>query len=77
MPCLGFVLRGIFLCRPSEIEWFLYGLKNIFPDAWDKFVAPVPPAERALLDDAQNRAADAVESLIKNGTAATMNVFNQ
>src|SRR5205085_11540818 len=23
--CLAFVLRGIFLCRPSEIAWFLYG----------------------------------------------------
>ena len=57
--CLGFVLRGIFLCRPSEIEWFLYGLKNIFPDAWDKFVAPVPPAERAdLLSGYYNRLMD-------------------
>src|SRR6195256_5558555 len=27
--CRGFVLRGIFLCRRSEIDWFLYGLKNL------------------------------------------------
>src|SRR5512132_1612217 len=32
--CLGLILRGIFLCRPSEIEWFLYGLRAIFPEAW-------------------------------------------
>jgi peptidyl-tRNA hydrolase, PTH1 family len=43
----------------------------------DHVLRRVPPAERALLDDAQNRAADAIESLIINGTAATMNVFNQ
>ena len=43
----------------------------------DHVLRRVPPAERALLDEAQNRAADAIESLIKNGTAATMNVFNQ
>lgn len=28
--CLGLILRGIFLCRKSEIDWFLYGLKNFF-----------------------------------------------
>src|SRR5471032_2883443 len=50
--CLGFVLRGIFLCRQSEIEWFLYGLKNIFPEAWQKFAATLPANERADLLDA-------------------------
>lgn len=43
----------------------------------DHVLRKVPPAERAVLDDAQSRAADAIESLIANGTAATMNVFNQ
>ncbi|MCA3053689.1 MAG: alpha/beta fold hydrolase, partial [Rhodocyclaceae bacterium] len=33
---MALVLRGIFLCRQSEIDWFLYGLKNIFPEAWRK-----------------------------------------
>src|SRR3954471_21380982 len=47
--CLGFVLRGIFLCRQSEIDWFLYGLRHIFPEAWQKFTAPLPEAERADL----------------------------
>lgn len=44
--CLGFILRGIFLCRQSEIDWFLYGLKNIFPEAWLRFTAPLPEHER-------------------------------
>jgi len=43
----------------------------------DHVLRRVPPAERALLDEAQNRAADAVESLIEKGLAPTMNVFNQ
>lgn len=47
--CLGFVLRGIFLGRPSEIEWFLYGLRNVFPEAWQRFAAMLPPAERGDL----------------------------
>lgn len=44
--CLGFVLRGIFLCRKSEIDWFLYGLRAIFPEAWRAFAEHIPEAER-------------------------------
>jgi proline iminopeptidase len=44
--CLGLVLRGIFLCRKSEIDWFLYGLRHIFPEPWERFVGFLPPAER-------------------------------
>ena len=44
--CLGLVLRGIFLCRQSEIDWFLMGLRNLFPEAWRKFTAPLAEHER-------------------------------
>lgn len=47
--CLGLVLRGIFLCRGSEIDWFLYGLRNIFPEAWRTFAHFLPEAERGDL----------------------------
>ncbi|MGE3975440.1 MAG: prolyl aminopeptidase [Bdellovibrionales bacterium] len=43
----GLILRGIFMCRPSEIEWFYQdGAEQIFPDLWEKYVAPIPPEER-------------------------------
>jgi proline iminopeptidase len=44
--CLGFVLRGVFLCRRTEIQWFLYGLRHIFPEAWRNFVDIIPEGER-------------------------------
>lgn len=47
--CLGFVLRGIFLCRPSEIEWFLYGMRQVFPDVWQRFAEFIPAEERSDL----------------------------
>jgi proline iminopeptidase len=47
--CLGLMLRGIFLCRKSEIEWFLYGLRGIFPEPWAKFAGFLPPEERSDL----------------------------
>jgi len=45
----GCVLRGVFLGRDDEVEWFLYGLKRVFPDAWASFAEHVPPAERGDL----------------------------
>ncbi len=53
--CLALVLRGIFLCRNSEVEWFLYGMRTIFPEAWRAFAGFVPPAERSNLLDAYYR----------------------
>jgi len=41
------VLRGIFLCREKEIQWFYQsGASYIYPDYWQDFIAPVPVNER-------------------------------
>lgn len=41
------VLRGIFLLRKKEIDWFYQsGANAIFPDAWAPYEAAIPPAER-------------------------------
>ncbi len=41
------VLRGVFLLRRTEIDWYYNGAAgNVYPDEWEKFLAPVPPAER-------------------------------
>ena len=39
---MALILRGIFLCRQSEIDWFLYGLKHVFPEAWWRFAGHLP-----------------------------------
>ncbi len=49
------ILRGIFLCRETELEWFLYGMRQFFPDAWANFAAGVPEAERNDLLEAYHR----------------------
>jgi proline iminopeptidase len=44
------VLRGIFLCRPQEIRWFYqFGAHHIYPDEWERYVAPIPSDERGDL----------------------------
>jgi proline iminopeptidase len=45
----GCVLRGVFLGRQTEVEWFLYGLRRVFPDAWAAFAEHIPPQERGDL----------------------------
>lgn len=41
------VLRGIFLGRRSEIRWlYQFGASEIHPDLWERFLAPIPAAER-------------------------------
>ncbi|MFZ3238539.1 MAG: prolyl aminopeptidase [Stellaceae bacterium] len=47
--CAGLVLRGIFLCRAAEIEWFLYGARRVFPEAWRAFAGFLPERERGDL----------------------------
>lgn len=42
------VLRGIFLCRPQEIQWFYQaGASALFPDVWEEYLKVIPEAERA------------------------------
>jgi len=50
------VLRGIFLLRRWELEWFYQkGCDAIFPDAWEAYVGHIPPGERADLIGAYYR----------------------
>ena len=52
----GLILRGIFLCRPREIEWFYQaGASRLFPDYWQDFLAPIAEDERGNLVQAYHR----------------------
>jgi proline iminopeptidase len=50
------VLRGIFLCRPKEIQWFYQeGANAIFPDVWEEYVRVIPEEERGDFLSAYHR----------------------
>lgn len=53
--CLGFVLRGIFLCTKPEVDWFMGGVRSFFPELHDEFVNHIPPEERGDLMAAYTR----------------------
>ena len=50
------VLRGIFMLRRWELEWFYQeGASRLFPDAWKTYLAAIPEVERADLISAYHR----------------------
>ncbi len=52
----GLILRGIFLVTQRELRWFYQdGASMLFPDAWARFLAPIPAAERDNLMAAYHR----------------------
>jgi proline iminopeptidase len=52
----GLILRGVFLLTERELAWFYQGgASMLFPDAWERFCAPIPVAERADMIGAFHR----------------------
>jgi proline iminopeptidase len=50
------VLRGIFLVRHKELQWFYQsGTSEMFPDAWEEFLKPIPAGERKDLISAYHK----------------------
>jgi proline iminopeptidase len=53
--CTGFILRGIWLCRREEIDWWLHGTRIFFPENWRRFAEYIPSEERDDLLAAYHR----------------------
>ena len=48
--CKGLILRGIFLLRKIEIDWFYQeGCSYIYPDAWEEYLRVIPKNKRGNL----------------------------
>ena len=46
---LGLVLRGVFLATRAEIDWFMHGMRHVYPEAWRAFSEFLPARERGDL----------------------------
>ena len=47
---LGLILRGIFMVTKAEIQWFYQsGASRLYPDSYDRYIAPIPEGERSDL----------------------------
>ena len=46
----SFILRGIFMCRKSELHWFYQdGASHVFPDAFEPYQQHIPVDEQSGL----------------------------
>jgi proline iminopeptidase len=44
------IVRGIYTLQKSELDWYYqFGVSDMFPDKWERFLAPIPVAERGNL----------------------------
>ncbi len=50
------VLRGIYTLTRAELDWYYqFGVSEMFPDKWERFVKPIPPEERHEMMLAYNK----------------------
>jgi proline iminopeptidase len=70
------VLRGIFLLRPKELAWFYQaGTSELFPEAWDDYLAPIPVAERGDLVAAYHKRLTHSDPVVQQEAARAWSVW--
>ena len=70
------VLRGIFMLRRWELQWFYQeGCSRLFPDAWEQYLAPIPPVERGDLISAYYRRLTSPDEATRLAAARSWSVW--
>jgi proline iminopeptidase len=70
------VLRGIFLLRKQEIDWFYQrGCGALYPDAWEDYLAPIPEEERGDLLHAYHRRLTSDDEAVRRAAARAWSIW--
>ncbi|MGD9602438.1 MAG: prolyl aminopeptidase [Gammaproteobacteria bacterium] len=70
------VLRGIFTLRRWELEWFYQsGAGALFPEAWAKYEAQIPPAERGDMIAAYHRRLTSADRTVQLEAARAWSIW--
>jgi len=70
------VLRGIFMLRRWELEWFYQeGASRLFPDVWEHYVDAIPPVERHDLISAYHRRLTSDDEAVRLAAARAWSVW--
>lgn len=74
--CSELFLRGIFLLRKKEIDWFYQeGCSKIFPDAWEEYIKPIPMNERNDLVQAFSKRLTSSDLKIRKEAARAWSIW--
>ncbi|SFS05391.1 proline iminopeptidase [Dyella sp. OK004] len=70
------VLRGIFMLRRWELEWFYQkGCDALYPDAWETYLSVIPEAERGDLMSAYYRRLTSSDAKVRVAAARAWSVW--
>lgn len=72
----GLILRGIFLGRDEDVNWFFNGkAARIFPEAWQHFIEPIPPEERDDIIGAFYNRLTSSNEIVRMGAAKAWSIW--
>lgn len=70
------VLRGIFLLRQEEIDWFYQdGAGRFFPQEWQDYIAPISPEERHDMVGAYYQRLTSTDTAVRSAAAKAWSVW--
>lgn len=74
--CTELFLRGIFLLRKKEIDWFYQeGCSKLFPDLWQSYLEPIPEDERHDLVAAYYRRLTSEDAAVRKRAAKAWSIW--
>lgn len=69
--CLGFLLRGIYLARSEDTDWFLWGVRRVYPDVHSAFIDAIERAAGRRPSNARELLALTAEPLSRFDATST------
>jgi len=70
------ILRGIFTATQPEYDWFYqFGVSEMFPDKYERFQAPIPPAERGRMMTAYHKLLTSDDPAIQVAAAKAWSIW--
>jgi len=70
------VLRGIYTVTKADLDWYYqFGVSEVFPEKWERFQAPIPPAERGDLIGAYRKRLTSPDSAVRIEAARAWSIW--
>jgi len=70
------VLRGIYMLTKAELDWYYqFGVSEMFPDKWERFLTPIPPEERHEMIQAYYRRLTGADKAVRIAAAKAWSLW--
>jgi proline iminopeptidase len=70
------IVRGIYTVTKAEIDWYYqFGVSEMFPDKWERFIAPIPESERGNLVHAYRKRLTSPDKAVRQEAAKAWSLW--